>query len=163
MEFSNMPVSFLKKATKTPASGEDETRSIVQDMLTEIESGGEDAARAYGEKLDHWKGDIIVGRDAVNQAASKISQRLKDDIWFAHERVRDFAIRQRESIGEFEAELSPGLWAGQRLIPMQSAGCYVPGGRYAHVASAIMSITTAKVAVLKMLLPARPRILIRVE
>lgn len=141
-----MAVVILKKANKTSASGEDETRRIVQDMLSEIEAGGEDAARSYGEKLDRWTGDIVVGRDAIASAADKVSQRLKDDILFAHERVRNFAIKQRESIGEFETELSPGLWAGQRLIPVQVAGCYVPGGRYAHVASAIMSVTTAKVA-----------------
>ena len=141
-----MAIEFLKKATKTSASGEDETRQIVQEMLGEIEAGGEKTARAYGEKLDRWTGDIVVGKEAVTAAADQVSQRLKDDILFAHERVRDFAIKQRESIGEFEAELSPGLWAGQRLIPMQAAGCYVPGGRYAHVASAVMSVTTAKVA-----------------
>ena len=73
-------------------------------------------------------------------------QQLKDDLRFAHDRIRGFAERQKASMSEFEAELSPGLWAGQKLIPMDCAGCYVPGGRYAHVASAIMSITTAKVA-----------------
>ena len=141
-----MAIEFLKKADKTSASGEDETRQIVQNMLREIEAGGEEAARAFGEKLDRWTGDIVVGQDAVASAAEQVSQRLKDDIQFAHDRVRDFAIKQRESIGEFETELSPGMWAGQRLIPVETAGCYVPGGRYAHVASAIMSVTTAKVA-----------------
>jgi sulfopropanediol 3-dehydrogenase len=141
-----MTIEYLKKATKTPASGEEETRRIVAGMLDEIEAGGEDSARAFGEKLDGYDGDIIAGPDAVTAAAGKVPQRLKDDIAFAHERVRRFAEKQKESIGEFEAELSPGLWAGQRLIPVDTAGCYVPGGRYAHVASAIMSITTAKVA-----------------
>jgi sulfopropanediol 3-dehydrogenase len=118
-------------------------------MLDEIEAGGEDAARAYGEKLDRWTGDIVTGREAIVAAADRLSPRLKDDISFAHERVRDFAVKQRQSIGEFETELSPGLWASQRLIPIRTAGCYVPGGRYAHVASAIMSVTTAKVAGVK--------------
>jgi len=141
-----MTIEFLKKADKTSASGEDETRKIVQSMLTEIEAGGEDVARAFGEKLDRWSGDIVVSKDAIAAAADQVPQRLKDDIAFAYERVRSFAIKQRESLSEFETELSPGLWAGQRLIPMDTAGCYVPGGRYAHVASAIMSVTTAKVA-----------------
>ncbi len=141
-----MAIEYLKKATKTAATGEEETRRIVADMLAEIEARGEQAARDYGKKLDGWDGDIVVGREAVEAACAKVPQRLKDDIRFAHDRVRDFAVKQRESIGEFEAELSPGLWAGQKLIPMQAAGCYVPGGRYAHVASAIMSVTTAKVA-----------------
>lgn len=141
-----MAIEYLKKATKTSATGEDETRKIVADMLAEIEAGGEDVARAYGQKLDGWDGDIVVGAEAIEAAASKVPDQLKDDLKFAYDRIRGFAEKQRESIGEFETELSPGLWAGQKLIPMQAAGCYVPGGRYAHVASAIMSITTAKVA-----------------
>ena len=141
-----MATEYLKKAEKTSATGEQETRKIVADMLAEIEKGGEDTARAYGQKLDGWDGEIVVGPEARAAAASRVSDQLKDDIKFAHERVRKFAESQLASVSEFETELSPGLWAGQKLIPMQAAGCYVPGGRYAHVASAIMSITTAKVA-----------------
>jgi len=141
-----MATEYLKKAEKTSATGEQETRKIVADMLAEIEKGGEDTARAYGQKLDGWDGEIVVGPEARAAAASRVSDQLKDDIKFAHERVRKFAEAQLASVSEFETELSPGLWAGQKLIPMQAAGCYVPGGRYAHVASAIMSITTAKVA-----------------
>ena len=141
-----MPITYLKKATKTAATGEDETRKIVANMLAEIEEGGEDVARAYGEKLDNFTGNIVVTPEEVEAAAAKVSQRLKDDIQFAYDRVRKFAEAQLASVNEFETELSPGLWAGQKLIPMDTAGCYVPGGRYAHVASAIMSVGTAKVA-----------------
>ena len=144
-----MAIEYLKKASKTPATGEDETRKIVADMLQEIETDGEEAAKRYGAKLDGWNGNIVVTPDEIEAAAAQVPQILKDDIQFAYNRVRLFAERQRESIGEFETELSPGLWAGQKLIPMNGAGCYVPGGRYAHVASAIMSITTAKVAGVK--------------
>jgi len=139
-------IEYLKRADKTSATGEDETRKIVADMLAEIEAGGDDVARAYGEKLDGWTGDIVVGPEAIAAAADKVPAQLKDDLKFAYDRVRGFAEKQKESIQEFEAELSPGLLAGQKLIPMAAAGCYVPGGRYAHVASAIMSIATAKVA-----------------
>jgi len=141
-----MTVEFLKKAEKDATTGEDETRKIVSDMLAEIEAQGEAAARAYGAKLDGYEGDIIVSAEAIARAAEQVPQQLKDDLRFAYDRVRGFAEKQRDSIGEFETELSPGLWAGQKLIPIDTAGCYVPGGRYAHVASAIMSITTAKVA-----------------
>ena len=139
-------MEYLKKAAKTAQTAEDETRSIVQRMLGEIEQGGEETARRYGQELDKYQGDIVVSADAIAAAASQVPEQLKQDIAFAHARVRDFAQRQKESISEFETELSPGLWAGQKLIPIGTAGCYVPGGRYAHVASAIMSITTAKVA-----------------
>src|SRR5919202_5520671 len=141
-----MAVRYLKKARKTPATGEDEVRAAVARMLGEIERDGEARARAYGRELDGYDGDILIGRAAIERAADQVPERLKADIAFAHERVRAFAERQRESLREFEVELSPGLWAGQKLIPVETAGCYVPGGRYAHVASAIMSITTARVA-----------------
>ena len=118
-----MPITYLKKATKTAATGEDETRKIVADMLAEIEEGGEDVARAYGEKLDNFTGNIVVTPEEVEAAAAKVSQRLKDDIQFAYDRVRKFAEAQLASVNEFETELSPGLWAGQKLIPMDTAGC----------------------------------------
>lgn len=141
-----MAVDYLKKAAKTAATGEDDTRRIVADMLADIEAGGEDRVRHYAETLDGWTGDIVVSRDEIAAAAEKVPQRLRDDLQFAHERVRKFAEAQRASLAEFETELSPGLFAGQKLIPVNTAGCYIPGGRYSHVASAIMSVTTARVA-----------------
>ena len=141
-----MAVEYLKKASKTAATGEDDTRRIVSEMLADIETGGEDRVRHYASSLDGWTGDIVVSRDEIAAAADKVPQRLRDDLRFAHERVRKFAEAQRASLSEFETELSPGLFAGQKLIPVNTAGCYIPGGRYSHVASAIMSVTTAKVA-----------------
>ena len=104
-----MATEYLKKAEKTSATGEQETRKIVADMLAEIEKGGEDTARAYGQKLDGWDGEIVVGPEARAAAASRVSDQLKDDIKFAHERVRKFAEAQLASVSEFETELSPGL------------------------------------------------------
>ena len=141
-----MAITYLKKAEKTPQTGTEETRKIVTDMLAKIETGGEDVALAYGRELDGYEGPAIVSQETIEEAASKVSQQLKDDIQFAYDRVTKFAHAQKDSIAEFETELSPGLWAGQKLIPIETAGCYVPGGRYAHVASAIMSIATARVA-----------------
>ncbi len=141
-----MPLSYLKKANKTATSNEDETRNIVSTMLSAIEAGGEDAVMGYAKELDGFTGDPIVSKEQIAAAGSQVPQKLKDDIRFAHERVRKFAKAQKASIQEFETELSPGLWAGQKLIPIETAGCYIPGGRYAHVASAIMSIAAAKVA-----------------
>ncbi|MEK9849359.1 MAG: histidinol dehydrogenase [Candidatus Puniceispirillum sp.] len=141
-----MAITYLKKASKTPQTGSDETRTIVADMLAKIEAGGEEAALGFGRDLDGYEGSVVVGRDVIEAAAASVSPQLKDDIRFAYDRVTKFARAQLASIKEFETELSPGLWAGQKLIPIETAGCYVPGGRYAHVASAIMSIATAKVA-----------------
>ncbi len=141
-----MAITYLKKADKTPLTGTDETQAIVRAMLERLESEGEDAAMAYAKELDGYEGEAIVSQEQIAAAADKVSPQLKDDIQFALDRVRTFAEAQKASISSFETELSPGLWAGQKLIPIETAGCYVPGGRYAHVASAVMSIATAKVA-----------------
>lgn len=141
-----MAVRYLKKATRTPETGEDETRDTVDRMLREIRAGGEDAVRAYAARLDQWTGEILVTPDVVAKRTASLPETVKDDIRFAHDQVFRFAQRQRESLHEFETELHPGLVCGQKLIPVNAAGCYVPGGRYAHIASAYMSIATARAA-----------------
>lgn len=144
-----MTITYLKRAEKTPQTGTDETRQLVSEMLAKIEAGGEDAALEYGRTLDGYHGEAVVSAEMIARASDSVSPQLKDDIQFSLDRVRKFAEAQKASITGFETELSPGLWAGQKLIPIETAGCYVPGGRYAHVASAIMSIATAKVAGVK--------------
>lgn len=151
-----MAITFIKKATKTPATGEDATRQSVEEMLKTLESGREAAALDYAKRLDNFTGEVVVSKETLEDARKKVSQKLKDDIRFAYDRVRSFAEHQRKSLLEFEVELSPGLFAGQRLIPVETAGCYVPGGRYAHVASAIMSVTTARVAGVKNVIACSP-------
>jgi sulfopropanediol 3-dehydrogenase len=141
-----MTADYLKRAPKTAASGEANVRATVQKMLDEIEAGGEAKAADYARRLDQWEGDIVVSASERKQAAAKVPDKLKADIRFAHDHVRRFAETQRAAILDTEVELSPGLIAGHRNIPVTTAGCYVPGGRYTHVASAIMSATTAKVA-----------------
>jgi sulfopropanediol 3-dehydrogenase len=141
-----MAIEYLKKAPKTAASDDTETRARVAQLLDELERGGEAATRALAERLDKWAGEIVVTPEEIAAAAEKVPQQLKDDIAFAHDRVKRFAQAQLDSMKEFAVELAPGVMAGQRLIPMKTAGCYVPGGRFAHIASAVMSVTTAKVA-----------------
>ncbi|MGB5328242.1 MAG: histidinol dehydrogenase [Gammaproteobacteria bacterium] len=141
-----MTIEYLKKAEKSATTGEDDTRNIVSQMLAEIETGGEEKAIEYAAKLDNYSGNIVVTDEEIEAASAKISQQVKDDIQFSYDRVRGFAEKQREALVDFEVELSPGLFAGQKQIPVQTAGCYIPGGRYAHVASAVMSVATAKAA-----------------
>jgi sulfopropanediol 3-dehydrogenase len=141
-----MTIEYLKKADKSATTGEDDTRKIVAQMLEDIEAGGEEKAIEYANKLDNYTGNIVVSGEEIEAATAKISQQVKDDIQFSYDRVRGFADRQRESLVDFEVELSPGLFAGQKQIPVETAGCYIPGGRYAHVASAVMSVATAKAA-----------------
>src|SRR5438132_10800689 len=115
-------------------------------MLAEIARNGERAVRDYAAKLDHWTGPIVMTAEEIEGRIRDIPGAVKHDIEFATERVRRFAQAQRESIREFTFEMQPGLTAGQRLVPVNVAGCYVPTGRYAHIASAYMSIATAKAA-----------------
>ncbi len=141
-----MSLTYLKKASRTPQSGEQQTRETVERMLADIRSGGEDAVLRYARELDGWSGDVVLDAAQVEQRTRDLPQTVKDDIRFAHDRVLEFARRQRASLLEFEAELYPGLITGQKLIPVNAAGCYVPGGRYAHIASAYMSLATARAA-----------------
>jgi sulfopropanediol 3-dehydrogenase len=98
----------------------------------------------------------VLGADDFARAERALSPGVRDDIRFARDRVTDFARLQRESLHEFDVELLPGLRAGQKLVPCQTAGCYVPGGRYAHAASAIMSVGTARVAGVRHVIAATP-------
>ncbi len=156
-----MAITYLKQAAPRPAAENNDVRDIVSVMLTNIKREGEDAVRRYAEQLDGWTGDIILS-DADRQAAcARVDQELKDDIQFAYRNIRRFAEAQKATMGECEIEVIPGLIAGQKQIPVASAGCYVPGGRYSHIASALMTITTAKVAGVKHITavsPTRPEI-----
>lgn len=141
-----MSVTYLKKAPRTSASDAGDVQATVREILDAIEAGGDDAARHYAARFDRYDGNIVLTRDEIDAAADKVPQRLKDDIRFAHENVRTFAEAQKATIQDMQVELRPGLIAGQKAIPCGSAGCYAPGGRYSHVASALMTVTTAKVA-----------------
>ena len=137
---------FLKRNNGLATSAEEDLCERVVAILAEIETGGERTARRYAREFDKWDGEIIVSRDELCAAADRLPQQLVDDICFAHDNIRRFAEAQRKSLGEFEIEIPPGVTAGQKHIPVASAGCYVPGGRYSHIASALMTVTTAKVA-----------------
>ena len=141
-----MPIEYLKRATKTPETESDNARAVVADMLAAIEAGGEQAVRDYAEKLDHWTGPIMLTAEEIERRAAEVPEAVRRDIELATGQVRAFALAQRRSISDFSVELMPGLVAGQRLVPVNVAGCYVPTGRYAHIASAYMSIATAKAA-----------------
>ncbi|MEM7696200.1 MAG: histidinol dehydrogenase [Pseudomonadota bacterium] len=141
-----MSVQYLKKAAKTSRDDAADVGATVQKILAEIEAGGEEAARAYAKTFDKYDGNIVLTREEITAAAAKVPDTLKADIAFAADNVRRFAKAQKETIRDFSYEVRPGLIAGQKAIPCGAAGCYAPGGRYAHVASALMTVTTANVA-----------------
>jgi sulfopropanediol 3-dehydrogenase len=146
MEDREMVRDYFKRATRTSASDSSETREIVADILKEIETGGDSKALEYAAKFDKYDGNVLLTDDEIAAACAKVSQTAKDDIRFAHDNVRRFSQAQRDTIPDFEVEIVPGLVAGQRAIPVDTAGCYLPGGRYSHISTAIMTVTTAKVA-----------------
>lgn len=141
-----MALEYLKKAAKTPETDTAEARKVVEEMLAAIRARGEEAVREYADKLDRWTGEIVVSGNEIERRTKDIPLSVKRDIEFAAAQVRRFAQAQRDSVHEFSIQVSEGLTAGQRLIPVNVAGCYVPTGRYAHIASAYMSIGTAKAA-----------------
>jgi sulfopropanediol 3-dehydrogenase len=137
---------YLKNATKTAMTDAGDVRKTVQTILSDIEAGGDAAALKYTAKFDQYEGNVLLTPEEIEAASALVPQKLKEDIAFAHDNVRRFAEVQKQTMKDVELEIVPGLIAGQRAIPVKAAGCYVPGGRYSHIASAIMTVTTAKVA-----------------
>jgi sulfopropanediol 3-dehydrogenase len=147
---------YLKQASMTPASDASDVEGTVRAILQEIEAGGDDAARAYAAKFDRYDGNIILTETEIAAAAALVPDKVKQDIQFAHDNVRRFAEAQKATVSDLELEIVPGLIAGQKAIPVNAAGCYIPGGRYSHIASAIMTVTTAKVAGCKHIIATSP-------
>ena len=141
-----MARDYLKKATLTAQSDASNVHDIVRGILNDIEDGGDAKALEYAQKFDKHDGNVILRQEEIAAACELVPQKLKEDIQFAHENVRRFAEAQKATVSDVEHEVVPGLIAGQKAIPVDAAGCYVPGGRYSHIASAIMTVTTAKVA-----------------
>ena len=141
-----MAREYLKKATLTSTSDASDVHDTVVKILSDIEAGGDESAREYARKFDKYDGNIILTEAEIEAASALVPEKLKEDIKFAHDNVRRFAEAQKSTVSDIEVEIQPGLIAGQKAIPVAAAGCYVPGGRYSHIASAIMTVTTAKVA-----------------
>lgn len=141
-----MSRNYLKKADLTSASGADDVRDTVQSILNDIETRGDAGALEYAAKFDKYDGNIKLTSAEIEAAAALVPEKLKQDIQFAHANVRRFAEAQMATMQDIEVEVVPGLIAGQKSIPVRTAGCYIPGGRYSHIASAIMTVTTASVA-----------------
>ena len=137
---------YLKKASFTAQTDASNVHQTVQNILSEIEEGGDQKALEYAAKFDKYEGNILLDQQEIKKAATLVPEKVKKDIIFAHDNVKRFAEAQLSTMQDVELEVVPGLIAGQKSIPVNTAGCYIPGGRYSHIASAIMTVTTAKVA-----------------
>jgi sulfopropanediol 3-dehydrogenase len=141
-----MAREYLKKATLTSTSDASNVHELVAGILNDIEAGGDAKALEYAAKFDKYEGNVLLTEAEIEAACALVPEKLKRDIEFSHANVKKFAEAQKATLKDIEVEIVPGLVAGQKTIPVDAAGCYVPGGRYSHIASAIMTVTTAKVA-----------------
>lgn len=144
-----MTIEYLKrgKPDADRAEDDDKTAKVVRDILKGIEAGGDTAVRELSEKFDNYSPvSFRLSESEIEALMAKVSPRDIADIKFAQEQVRNFAQAQRDSMLDIEIETMPGVILGHKNIPVQSVGCYVPGGKFPMVASAHMSVATASVA-----------------
>ena len=137
---------YLKKASFTSQTDASNVHQTVQNILSEIEEGGDQKALEYAAKFDKYVGNVLLDQEEIKKVASLVPEKLKQDIIFAHDSVKQFVEAQLSAMQDVELEVVPGSIAGQKSIPVNTAGCYITGGRYSHITSAIMTVTTAKVA-----------------
>ena len=140
---------YLKnsKPEAEKAAEDAKVRAIVESTLAEIEQGGDKAVRALSEKFDGYRPEKFrLSLGEIEALIGELSAEEIADIKFAQEQVRNFAQAQRDSMLDIEVETLPGVILGHKNIPVQSVGCYVPGGKFPMVASAHMSVATASVA-----------------
>ena len=153
-----MPM-YLKRGMDAGAIEEADAkvRATVEGILDQIKSRGDAAVRELSEKFDKWSPENFkLSSQEIEKAIGQVAKRDLDDIRFAQAQVRGFAQKQRDTMKDLEVETLPGVILGHRHIPVNSIGCYVPGGRYPMVASAHMSIITAKVAGVKRIIACAP-------
>ncbi len=154
-------VRLIKKGITYAESGEADAavRATVEQMLADVAKRGDAAVRDFSARLDHWSPDSFrLSDDEISAIIATLPQQVIDDIQFAQTQIRNFAQIQREAIRDVEVETLPGVILGHKNIPVNSVGCYVPGGRYPMVASAHMSVLTAKVAGVKRVIACTPPI-----
>ena len=139
------------------AEADAKVRQTVEDILAQIETRGDAAVREYSERFDRWSPDTFrLDRAAIDACYARVSPRERADIEFAQAQIRNFASIQRDALRDVEHETMPGVVLGHKNIPVNSVGSYVPGGKYPMVASAHMSVVTAKVAGVQRIITCAP-------
>lgn len=149
----------IKSGTSDEAAAkfDAEIRAIVEDILGDIEARGDDAVRTLSEKFDKWSPQQFrLTDDEIKACVARLPAQAIDDIKFAQANIRKFAEIQKTTLRDVEEETFPGVTLGHKNIPVNSVGCYVPGGKYPMVASAHMSVLTAKVAGVKRVIASAP-------
>lgn len=152
-------IRHLKKGKAALERIEDDVkvRATVESILKDVQSRGDEAVRDYSRKFDGWDpASFTLSQADIETAIKKLSAREIEDIKFAQKQIRNFAQIQRDSMRDVEVETMPGVFLGHKNIPVNAAGCYVPGGKYPMIASAHMSVLTAKVAGVKRVVSTAP-------
>ena len=152
-------IQYIKKGQPTAAKAAigRQVRDTVEGIIQDIETRGDAAVRELSEKFDKWSpANFKLSPQEIEKAIGQVAKRDLDDIKFAQAQVRNFAEKQKETLTDLEVETLPGVILGHKHIPVSSIGCYVPGGRYPMVASAHMSIVTARVAGVKRIIACAP-------
>jgi len=150
---------WLKKgiSAEDDAANVAQVRSTVEQILADIEARGDEAVRELSQKFDNWNPkEFRLTRAQIDECVKSLPKQVVDDIKFAQQQIRNFAQIQRDALRDVEVETLPGVVLGHKNIPVNSVGCYVPGGKYPMVASAHMSIVTAKVAGVKRIIACAP-------
>jgi sulfopropanediol 3-dehydrogenase len=148
---------------KSPAAGKGRRNSpqeivdLVHQVIEDVRNRGDEAVRKYSEQFDGWSPEsFLLDVPALDDIVRSLPETVLDDIRFVQQQVRQFAQHQRDSIADFEVETLPGVFLGQRNIPVAASGAYIPGGRYPLMASAHMTVVTAKVAGVERIAAATP-------
>jgi sulfopropanediol 3-dehydrogenase len=150
---------WLKRGMDASAikAADAKVRATVEEILADIDARKDAAVRDLSQKFDNWSPqDFCLAPAEIERAIGQVAKRDLDDIKFAQAQVRNFAQKQKDTMRDLEVETLPGVVLGHRHIPVNAIGCYVPGGRYPMVASAHMSIVTARVAGVKRIIACAP-------
>ena len=154
-----MAITKLKSSKPESKKLEDDTKvkATVEKILKEVEANGDTAIRQLSQKFDNFNpNNFLLSESEISAAMQKVTTREMEDIKFAQEQIRNFAKEQMKSIKDIEVETLPGVILGHKNIPVQSVGCYVPGGKFPMVASAHMSVLTASVAKVPRIIASAP-------
>lgn len=152
-----MGITFLKKETPQEESDRSKVQNTVKEILDKVKDQGNEAIRFYEEKFDNYSPESYrIPPEEIKAAKVKLPEEVKEELNFAIARVTAFAQKQKESIHEFYEEFSPGVWMGQKVIPVESCGCYIPAGRYPCALSPVMSVIPAKVSGVKRIVACSP-------
>ncbi len=149
-------MQYIKKAEKSAEENSNAAREKVIEILANVEKNGEAEIVKLAKEFDNWDQGFILSEEKKKKLIASVPEHIKKDIQYAHKRISEFAKLQRDSIKDFEIVDDEGAKLGQKVVPMDVAGCYVPGGRFAHVCSALMSVATAKAAGVPFIVAATP-------